>query len=211
MKAKTMNLGNEGHWYDGLLTGVTGGAVLAFGMGVLKLAEKAFPYFIKRRTELDVVSGITDQSQAFMLMERAIKDDGAERVVMFTAHNCGAVPDKTRPFYVSSAHVVANTIEHRQRASAYKDIIVDSHYIQMLDAMFRDGFYHFKLETESRECVLHQFNTAEGVTDSMLCYLGVWNNSMVYVSFAKFSGLFTTTDIHNLKMRAIAIREELKR
>lgn len=211
MKAQTMNLGHEGHWYDGLLTGVTGGAILAFAMGCLKLAEKALPFLIKRRVELDVVAGITDQSQAYMLMERAIKEDGARRVIMFTAHNCGHIPSKTKPFYVSAVHVVADTIEHRQRASAYKNLVVDSHYITMLERLFKDGIYHFRMGEESHDCVLHQFYSAEGVTDSIICYLGVWNNSMVYVSFTKFEGLFSTTELHNLKMRAVEIREELKR
>ena len=209
VKSLDMELGESKHWYDGLLTGVTGGAVLACIMALLKAAEKVVPFLIKKRVEFDVINGITDQSPIYVEMEKAVSNEGAHRVLMLAGHNGGHVPSVLTPFFVSAIHAAANTVKHRQRASLYKDIRVDSHYIKMLEVMIRDGSYRFTTATET-PCILKEFYASEGVKDALLCHLGVWNKSLIYVSFSTFGELFTDNQITSLKLRAVAIREKLR-
>lgn len=205
-----MNTGNEGHWYDGLLTGVTGGAVLAFLVALLKFAERALPWLVRCKTELDVVNGITDTHPIYREMEMAIEQDGAMRVLMLAAHNGGSIPSPTTPFYTSAIHAAADSLEHRKRASAYQNIRVDAAYIEMLLEMHRRGFYRFDM-TQNQGTMLREFYEAEGITDSLLVYLGVYGKQFVYMSFARFEGVFALEEITRLRIRANGIAQMINR
>ena len=206
-----MTTGNEGehfNWGETMLKGGLGTAFVAVAVATLKAAEKFIPFLIAKKMRVDVLAGINELSAVYSEMENAIQEDGAERVLMFAAHNGGKKPTKLTPFFTSVIHAAAKTIEQRQRASGYSEISVDSHYQDMLIEMDRVGYFHFTVGKHPGT-MLQDFYEAEGVTDSLLFLLGYWNNKMVYCSFAIFQGEFSPRQITRMKLHGSEIKKLL--
>lgn len=201
-----MSHGHQGEWYDVLLTGLTGGAILTFLTVLLKTAERWLPFLVKRKQELDVVNGITDTHPVYRQMEEAIYVDGAQRVLMLSGHNGGHVPSPLTPFYTSAIHIAADTMEHRRHAGVYEHVTVDAAYINMLLTLMKEGSVRFTTD-QNPNTLLHAWYQAEGVQDAFLIYLGVWKRSVIYMSFATYDDKpFTDEQLTKFALRANSIR-----
>jgi hypothetical protein len=176
-------------------------------VGMLKLAEKLLPLLIAKKRSWDVVRGLEDLRKMYDSMEAAL-DHGAHRVMFLSAHNSGGLPKPGQPFYSSAVHWVA-VREYRAKVENYREIELDAPYITMLNHLAQQGSYHFKM-SENKDSLLHGFYEAEGVTDSILVYIGIVGVKMLYMSFARYSGEFTNNEVTALKLRANEVRNLIK-
>lgn len=180
--------------------------------------KKVAPWAVRLIQRKDFVRGAELLHQLYTIMDdaRAPRSEcGANRVILFAAHNCGGIPSPSEPFYTSALHWSIDRgyegMERRpsETISDYTKLQVDGDYITMLLAMRRDGVFRFETD-KARECMLKDVYEKSGVTDAVLCYLGQHDMKMFYVSFARYSRKYSHNEITAIKLTANRMANILK-
>ena len=127
--------------------------------------------------------------------------------IMFAAHNSGGLPRIGSPLYASALHWVVKT-EHRVKLQGYDRVSVDAFYVQMLLELYARGYYRFT-PSSHKPCQLKDIYDLEGVTDSVLFFIGIRDNQFLYISFAKYDGAFTERDVTHLSLEVSHIVSKL--
>lgn len=179
----------------------TSGIILA----LFKSLAKAVPSWFERRRQETFVRSVAKIRSVYCVMESAVEKDGAERVLLLAAHNSGGIPTVGTPFYTSAIYWVTGKASNRALVS-YKNITVDGAYIAMLLESRAKGSYHFKMD-ENDGTQLKEFYQAEGVTDSLICYLGILENQFMYMSFATYGEPFAANQLTSFKIRAAEVKD----
>lgn len=140
---------------------------------------------------------------------------GADRGVVFKAHNCGEAIAVGSPKFTTATFAFAynpqdesqNPYEHGQDlVEEYQQIPLHGDYIDMLMLMLEKGFYHFRTKDHEGTQLYHYYSK-EGVTDSYVFLAWSTPHTVCYWSVATFrEGGFTPTEIRNMKYRAEKIR-----
>jgi len=181
------------------------GAVAASAGAVLAFARWLLPWAWARRND-HVARGLYRLSEAYRAMT-AMRDAGADRVMLFGAHNGGGVPRIGSPLYASVIHKSIDNA-NMARVQDYRNVSVDAAYIEMLISMYANGRYHFRT-LDHAPCLLREFYEIEGVTDSYLYFLGIRENQFLYLSAAKYGGEFSTGELAKMKLQVDHIRLQL--
>lgn len=187
-------------WAEIILT--SGGFI-----ALLKCVQAGLGYVLNRKQKLDVLAGVERLRDIYHRMEGAL-DDKCQRVLLLSAHNSGGIPSPLTPFYTSAIHWATNDPAHRAALGSYSKIRVDSNCVQMLIALQQSGEFHFKM-TENRGSMLWKFYEAEGVKDSYLCFVGIYQNNFIYMSFASFGAEFEDKEKTRMKLLANEIKNLL--
>lgn len=194
-------------WVEVILAG--GGFV-----ALLKFAQWAIEKLLMQKRKVNVLDGIESLYHVYSAMEKSLgkgqsdhKQNAAScgRVLLLSAHNSGGIPSPAAPFYTSAIHWAISAVQHRKAISSYSNVKVDGQYIAMLLQMQKEGMFHFKMG-ENANTMLHDFYSAEGVTDSFLFYVGIINGQFVYMSFASFDGLFDREQVTGFKLTVNEVR-----
>lgn len=181
------------------------GAVFGSLTSLLPFFKWLLPWWLNRKRG-NVTDGLRRMSAVYHTMHGFL-DLGADRIVLWAAHNSGGLPRVGSPLYASAVHWVVRK-QHRDKWQNYQSVPVDTFYVGMLLKMHQGGEVHFNPDNEP-ECMLKDFYTLEGVTDSYLFYLGIRENQFLYVSIAKYSGVFTYRDILQMRLRVQTIINNL--
>lgn len=179
---------------------LTSGGFVAF----LKLLQTGLGYLFNRKSKLDVLEGVERLRSIYHAMEKCL-DNKCQRVLLLSAHNSGGIPSPLTPFYMSAIHWATNDPAHRAALSGYTKIRIDSDYTNMLLQMQAHGDYHFDMD-KNEGSMLRKFYESEGVADSYLCFVGIYKNNFVYMSFASFSEKFTDTEQTRFRLIANEIK-----
>lgn len=189
-----------------------GGASIVAVLGLLTWFFKsgAWREVRLRKKRLDFVKGMESLQHIYQTMAR-IQNDFSSRVIIFSGHNSGGLPRAGSGFWVSALHWV----EHRRNVltnfSDYENISVDLQYINMLlDAQKNTTV--FLNVSEMPQSLLRGYYEAEGVKQSLIVFLGIQENSMFYMSIARYAEDpdFTTIDLARIKLACQPILNEFK-
>lgn len=184
----------------------TAGAVLALLTAIFGFVKWLLPFL--RQMQLDKWRRRTEQGardiQSMYDEMDAILNNGAQRVIIFSGHNSGGLPRPGAPFYVSAQHWSFDG-PARWSPERYQELPVDGEYANMLVSIMDKG--HVRYTTEEMEpCQLRDIYKAEGVTDSLVLYLGSRDKQLRYMSVALYHGTFTDNQITEIRIRANTIR-----
>ena len=183
-------------------------AVTAAGVGFAKWIA---PWAAQRLMVQDVHKGIRLLNTLHETMESAIDAGAAHRIIIFSAHNCGGIPKPGAPFYASAIHWAIDRQWARnagfadEKLSDYHHLELDHSYVSMLAGMLASGEYRYTTEKEATS-LLRSIYVSTGVSDSLLVYLGVHNNRMIYASFARYGGELGDADLTVIRLKAGLLR-----
>lgn len=181
------------------------GAIAASAASVLAFLKWLLPWAMSRRND-PVARGLYRLAEAYRAMA-AMRQAGADRVMLFGAHNSGGVPRIGSPLYASAIHKSVDDV-NLARVQDYRNVSVDAAYVEMLIAMYSAGRYHFRT-LDHAPCLLRDFYEIEGVTDSYLYFLGIRENQFLYLSAAKYGGEFSMGELAKMKLQVDHIRLQL--
>lgn len=181
------------------------GAVAASAASVLAFVRWLLPWAASRK-QSDVADGLRRLSQTYRAMSD-MRECGAQRVILWAAHNGGGVPRVGSPFYASAIHANVDR-KFKHIVQEYQQVSVDADYIEMLLGIYANGRHRFITE-QSEPCLLRDLYKAEGVVDSALYYIGIRENQFLYLSVAKYDGLFNAGELARIGVHADGIRHFL--
>lgn len=191
--------------YDNLFKSLTG---LGAGISAVAASWKWLPALVVKIRARGMVAGLQRLHTVHNTMAGAV-ECGATRTVIFGGHNSGGIPRVGSPFYVSALHCHVEGDRGSQIAD-YQSINVDAAYIELLLQVVSKGFTRFDCSSTALPCMLLRFYRSEGVTDSLICYLGTTDGNLIYVSFARFEGCFTENEETRLRLIANQISQLIK-
>lgn len=156
----------------------------------------------------NVMTGLAVMHRIYQRMEE-IADTGAERVILFAGHNSGGVPRAHSPFWTTALHWVIKDKPTQISPSDYHGIPVDAEYIKMLLDAEADG--EILLSTgKMTKCQLKTYYLAEGVTHSVIYYIGIKEHKFLYLSAAKFADEpFSQRELAMMRLKVQAIRNSV--
>jgi len=187
----------------------TGGAVVG-GIGLLTVFIKSgiWKEIRLRRRSIDFVKGMESLQRIYLTMSR-IQHDFASRVLIFSGHNGGGLPRVGCGFWVSALHWVEHPRNAVTNFADYKSISVDLQYINMLLYAQKEGTFFINV-SELQDSLLKGYYLAEGVSESLIVFLGIREKSMFYMSIARYENEppFTTMDLARIKLASQPILNE---
>jgi len=189
----------------------TGGSIV----GVIGLAT----WFIKsgmwreirlRKRSMDFVKGMEALQRIYLAMAR-IQSDYASRVIIFSGHDSGGLPRVGGGFWVSSLHSVEHPRNEVTNFGDYANISVDLQYINMLLEAQKEGSVFLRV-AEMPDSLLKSYYMAEGVSESLIVFLGIREKSMFYMSIARYQeeAQFSTMDLARIKLSCQPIFNEFQ-
>jgi len=158
------------------------------------------------------------------VIEKNFAPLGADRVILFSGHNCGGVPSPGKPYYVTAMQWYAANPEHMERMEAYRRIRVDPAYIKMLyciscptaDEPNEPGWRYDRnnglivLKTDEMDrCQLKTYYEAEGVVESVIVFLGITDFNLYYMSIARHEGSYSEANISDILLQTNRIAPEV--
>lgn len=189
---------------------IVGGAA-ALAAACASFGKWIAPWAARRMMVNDVHRGIRLLNTLHETMESAIEVGAAHRIIIFSAHNSGGLPRPGAPFYASAIHWAVDRQWARnagftdEKLRDYSHLELDHAYVSMLASMITTGEHHFKTAEEA-PCMLKSIYESNGVTASLLVYLGVYDKKMVYASFARYGGELSCTDLTTIRLKAGLLR-----
>jgi hypothetical protein len=206
---------------DAAITAALGGAAVALIIGIRSYILKILDIKMKS------LEGLDAQGQPLQKKERtydallrrgdfyrnleAIRElKSVHRVLLLVGANCGGVPTPSKAYRVIARYGWAEKTHPDPMAFYNFELVIDSHYCDMLADMIRHGFV--LINTESMpDSILKTYYIAEKVHQSYIFFLNIDpdNNEMMFVSVASYGVPITTEDVLLLRMRIYRMRAAL--
>lgn len=159
-----------------------------------------------RREHREVLKGLQQMHLIYRLMQEMVTDCGAERVLLLAGHNSGGVPRAHSPYWTTALHWALRRPSTAGMIKDYQNIAVDAEYIAMLLRCEAAG--EIELETQNMPtCQLKDYYMAEGVTRSIVVFLGIKECKLLYLSAARYDDApYTLAQRAALRLKAARIR-----
>jgi hypothetical protein len=189
----------------------TGGAVLALiGLVTWFFKSGTWKEIKLRKRSLDFVKGMESLQRIYLVMSR-VQQDFASRVIIFSGHDAGGLPRVGSGFWVSALHWVEHPRNEITNFGDYANISVDLQYINMLLESQKEGTVFIKV-AEMPASLLKSYYSAEGVSESLIVFLGIREKSMFYMSIARYTDdqPFSTMDLARIKLACQPILNEFQ-
>lgn len=189
----------------------TGGSIVgAMGLLTYFLKSGMWKEIKLRRRSLDFVKGMESLQRIYACMAR-VQHDYASRVLIFSGHDAGGLPRVGSGFWVSALHWVEHPRNAVTNFEDYANISVDLQYITMLLAANSEGTVFLKV-SEMPDSLLKTYYQAEGVSESLIVFLGIREKNMFYMSIARYTDdpPFSTMDIARIKLACQPILNEFQ-
>lgn len=135
-------------------------------------------------------------------------ETGADRVILFSGHNCGGVPEVFKPYTVSGLYSVGVP---KEIFDNYKNLGVDSFYV---DALLKaSGQCCFFIDADKMpDCQLKTYYDLEGVKEAYIFYIDIIENNLIYMSVAsKHLGGITKNDKTFISLQVNKIKNLLQK
>jgi len=190
---------------------IAGGVVVAIcGLLTWFFKSGAWKEIKLRKRSMDFVKGMESLQRIYQSMQR-IQDDFASRVIIFSGHDAGGLPRVGSGFWVSALHWVEHPRNEITNFADYANISVDLQYINMLLDSQREGTVFLNV-AEMPQSLLKSYYTAEGVSESLIVFLGIREKSMFYMSIARYVGedSFSSMDLARIKLACQPILNEFQ-
>lgn len=160
----------------------------------------------QRRRDRQTLTGFSRYQQLYSALN-AIEDAGVPRSIVFAGHNSGGIPKPGSPFYVSALHWnIAGG--DSSTPTKYTHLPVDTGYVSMLVEAMNNGSTRFTT-ADMPPCQLKDIYSAEGVSDSLVVYLGTRDKKLYYMSAAVLEGELTDDQATEIRLQANVIRNIL--
>jgi len=188
---------------------VAGGVIVAIcGLLTIIIKSGAWREIRLRKRSMDFVKGMESLQRIYTVMAR-IQQDFASRVIIFSGHDAGGLPRVGSGFWVSALHWVEHPRNEVTNFGDYANISVDLQYITMLLAAQKEGTIFLNV-SEMPASLLKSYYLAEGVTESLIVFLGIREKSMFYMSVARYAGEenFSAMDLARIKLACQPILNE---
>jgi len=182
---------------------------LLFFIGLFKLlpyvVDKVALYHAdkqKNRVEVQQISALRTMARMFDLMDSLTQKHKtlADRVIIFSGHNGGSMPEAGKPYFVSAIH---STLSRRDAIGgrpedAYRLITVDGHYVRLLLETYENGYVHLRTDNMP-ECMLQDFYIEDSVKEALVFFIKTTGNHFIYASVANTGALFSESDLREIK------------
>lgn len=197
-------------------------SILAAIFGFLKWY---LPWHRKSIVKRKSVKELRTIQRIYTIMHEMVAETSAERIIVFAGHDSGSSPKAGSPYYVSSIYwkvrhdacrhdvcVDVKELDSKTHSDIadYKEVSVDEHYIEMLLELEDKGTVHYKTEDLPEDSQIRDFYDMEGVTESIITFLGYQKTDLLYMSAASFANDgFSEDDEVRLKLKSAKIKREL--
>jgi hypothetical protein len=167
-----------------VITALIGAAGTA-ATGTFAFFKWWLPFRREKSLNAKTVTGIHSISVLYRCMTSML-GVGVDRVILFAGHNGGGVPSPLGVFYATAIHHVTTHGED-DIISGYSGLVVDGKYCEMLLAA--RNVEYIRMNTATMEpCKLKRLYEAEGVTDSILYFIGIKKAKCFYLTMANYGG-----------------------
>lgn len=186
------------------------GSVTSLILGALGAIKWLLPWMAARKTAAHAEryqEGLTALASALRRMEGMLKDIApCGRVLLMSGHNGGGMPRIGSPYYVTCVHHVHDSTVN-PGMPPYVHVGVDLSYIELLLKVISDGFVRYEFPAGA---MLTDFYEAEGVQDSVLCYLGVYDKHLYYMSAASYGERFSPAEVTRIRLTCSTIANDFR-
>lgn len=179
---------------------------------ITELKEKEVHLSLKPSTIKDKLAlfAFIEKERPFLekQLNSAVEETNADRGLLIIGHNGYALPNPFRPYWVS---VVVADKNNQNAISLYNEFIVDENYCDIVLHAWKRGWYYVKTEKLPNGAILQRIYDSENVVKSLIFYVTIANNQMLYGSFSiksnsKFFNVNTTrmnllSKVSNIKAR----------
>jgi hypothetical protein len=194
-------------WVQLVLAAV--GGVLLVGLSGLKDVIKAFcARWTDRINRSNLETGLEAKAAYFSIVNSLQKKDFVDRVLLLVGHNGGGIPTAggeytMRAFYGYCSRQPTNN----DPMDLYlHPLVVDEFYIRMLQEMLRSGRVINTVKDMPEDAMLRRYYEAEGVTQSVLYFLKIADNSLYYLSVGNYSRPFLGLELAQIELAVTQLR-----
>lgn len=180
-----------------VIIAVSAGLIALIGTIVVGFRSVVMAYFdrwvdkIKRQRYTHGLNMLAEFLYAF---DELCSLKSVERYMLLEGKDSGGLPEPGKPYTVRCLRGQSKVAEKPNPFSLYSfDISVDSHYCEMLKRIVQDG----QITLNSKEMpdgLLKGYYEAEGVSQAVICYVGIVEARLIFVSLAKYQGGFSKAD-----------------
>lgn len=179
--------------YITLLALISSGSIAVL---IRQLASVWRTYILKKGN--GVRSYLEDNIYISDTMQKMI-GSGASRVLIFSAHNCGGVPNLGKPFYTS---MIYREFDHDDMDDVpnYQNIEVDNEYIKILLQLLEERSVNLEVASMPPS-LLRSYLETEGIVENIIHHIGVYDSEYYYMSVGAVEEF---TDIERTKIGLLA-------
>lgn len=183
-----------------------GGAVLAVTVFFKWMLPRVACFVVRK----SYIRYLRDAHRLHFDMSNIRRAAGLERVVFFTGHNGGKLPEISKPFYVS-AHDWSIDDAHRDLfpSFGYQNVPADAGYVTLLLEMATNGVVRAFPDNMDPSSVIYRIYHAEGVRDSYWFYVGAIDSQMAFISIASVKGLISSDSLIKAEVIINRIRKNM--
>lgn len=164
-------------------TVATLGCIFAFFKWLLPWSTKSYNNYRRERDDKLTEDALKDFHEMCNEMH-ALKNIGYERVIIFTGHNTGGIPQPGAPFYASAIHWDVDN-EDRNYPARYQNLPLDAACIRALMNVRDQGVV--RVTPDNIEGLTKQLYLIEGVKDSLWINLGIKDRKFYFMSVGMYS------------------------
>jgi len=176
-------------------------------------------HIVEKLTEAEVsyAKHLAPLGQGLAIIERQAKDpdSGIDRAIMFEGHDDGGPPNPKTPYYVDVIYPQVmpdptdKYLTEADLRKKYSNLQVDSYYVNMLSELIttKDTIL---IPSEMENCLLKEIYISEKVTWSLVSYLGLHGESIIFMSQSTHGELPTSEQILNARLAANHLRSIMR-
>lgn len=193
-----------------LIAGV--GLLLALLIGLRKVIVSYLDRWVKRLDERSEYSLRLHILAEFLFCFEAIGQlEFVERFMLIEGKDSGGMPEPGKPYTIRCVRGQARVKGKQSPYDLYSSpISVDGHYCEMLHQMVGNENLVLKADEMPKTALLTHWYKAEGVHTAYLAYLGVADATLLFVSYAKYTGDFTEEELTALGLGVNRLRGKFR-
>lgn len=192
-----------------LILGAVGGIITALAAG---LKDVIIAWM--QRWSMSVRQGMVIRLAAIGEYIESIEDikriGNVDRVLVFSGHNGGGLPTPGKPFVIKAQTGWSRKPGADPMRRYNFDIPVDSHYSRMLETLVKDGKVQLDTHDIPNDARLKTYQTSEGVTHSIMYFLRVIDNEVIYMSVASYDRPFSKDEEVELDLAVERVRSIMR-
>ncbi len=180
-----------------VIIAVSAGLIALIGAIVVGFRSVVMAYFdrwVEKIKRQRYTHGLNRLAEFLYAFDELCALKSVERYMLLEGKDSGGLPEPGKPYTVRCLRGQSKVPEKPNPFILYSfDILVDSHYCELLKRIVQDG----QITLNSKEMpdgLLKGYYEAEGVSQAVICYVGIVEARLIFVSLAKYQGEFSKAD-----------------
>ena len=192
-----------------LILGAIGGIIAALAAGLKNVIIAWMERWVRtvRQGMAIRLSVIGDYIES---IEDIKKIGNVDRVIVFSGKNGGGLPTPGKPFVIRAQTGWSRKAGADPMRRYNFDIPIDSFYSRMLETLVKDGQYELNTATIPQDARLRTYYLAEGVTHSIMYFLRIIDNELIYMSVASYDRPFSNDERIEVDLAVERVRSVMR-